>query len=186
MNIFVESGIQVDLTGKPHFRFENLNVYNGRRGLSGRSVKEMDFCWLDNGRLIMLELKSFSETSEIAKQGNISAADFTAYLIQETAPKIWDSLLMFSACWLPTQKGLILRNELDPDFHALIEKIHIVIVLDVPEWFKAYFDTLRQRFQIVLNGKLALFDCKNNLTVCMPHQLKRTSLRDYVRPAGDV
>lgn len=179
MSLFVESGIELDLTGKPHFRFTNLKAY---QAICGQHVQEMDYCWIYNDELILLEVKSYSEESDIARQAELTPDKFTDYLVQKTVPKIWDSLLMLSACWLSTQKGLLFRCELSDVFHTLAGKIRIVIVVDLPDNLKTYFPTIRDRFQTVSKGKLALFDCKN-LIVCMPQQLAETPLKEYVRLA---
>ena len=182
MSLFVESGVQVDLTGKPHFRFQDLESY---RTIKGQHVQEMAYCWLDAEKPVMLELKAYSEEVEHAKQENTTVDEFIAYLIQKTTPKVWDSLLMFSACWLPTDKGLAFRNELDPTFHTHIQQIGIIIVLDVPDWFKPQFASLKKRFRTVLKGKMALFDIRS-LIVCMPGQLKKTPFAAYLQSVGDT
>lgn len=166
--IYGESNVRVDLTGKPHFRFQDLDTY---RSISGQHVKEMDFCWLRDGKLFMLEVKAYSDEVEQAKEENVTAEQFVKYLVDKTAPKVWDTLLMFSACWLPTRKGIEFRDNLSEAFHTPICPIYVVIVLDVPSWFKRqHFATLRTRFRGVLRGKMALFDSKS-IVVCTPGQL---------------
>ncbi|MBF0131418.1 MAG: hypothetical protein HQL75_02370 [Magnetococcales bacterium] len=168
MAIYEESNVRVDLTGIPHFRFQNLAAY---KKISGQHVKEMDFCWLRDGKLFMLEAKAYSDEREQAKEKNVTAEQFVEYLVDKTAPKVWDSLLMFSACWLPTDKGTKFRADLPEEFHTPICPICIVIVLDVPDWFKRqHFATLRTRFRDVLRGKMALFDSEC-IVVCTPCRL---------------
>lgn len=169
MSISVESGMRVDLTGKPHFRFQELTAY---QSVSGQHVKEMDYCWLDNNVLFMLELKSYSAEVVEAREGQKASDQFVDYLIDKTAPKVWDSLLLLSACWLRTKKGDKLRQELDVQFHVRIERIRVVIVLEVPDWFKPQFETLKRQFRKVLLGKMALFD-SSSLIVCMPENLDK-------------
>ena len=94
MSLFSESGVQVDLTGKPHFRFQDLEAY---RSIKGQHVQEMD----------------------------------------------------------------------------------------VPDWFKPQFDSLKKRFRTVLKGKMALFDTPS-LIVCMPGQLKKTPFAAYLQSVGDI
>jgi len=182
MSVFIESGVRVDLTGKCYFRFQDLAAY---RSVKGQYVKEMDFCWMDGEQLIMLELKAYTEEVEHAREENITAEAFIDYLINITAPKIWDSLLMLSACWLSTDKGIEFRDELTPEFHAKIQRIGIVIVLDVPDWFEPQFGELKGRFREVLKGKMALFDIRR-LIVCMPSQLEETPFATYLQPAGET
>lgn len=167
VDVYEESNVKVDLTGKPHFRFQDLAAY---KSISGQHVKEMDFCWLNNGELFLLEVKTYADEVPQAKEENITADKFIKYLVDKTAPKVWDSLLMFSACWLPTNKGKEFLTDLPQQFHVPIGRICVVIVLDVPGWFKQYFGTLKKRFQKVLQGKMALFDSKC-IIVCMPDQL---------------
>lgn len=178
--VYCESGVQVNLADKPHFRFQDLKVY---RQLSGRHVQEMDFCWLADDRLILLELKAYKDEVEQAKEEHIPPDQFVDHLVAKTAPKIWDALLMFSACWLPTKKGEEFRKELSPVFHKRIARMGVVIVLDVPPWFIPHFNTLKRRFRTVLVGKLALFDCQS-LLVCMPDELGNTRLAATLQPVG--
>ncbi|MBF0604612.1 MAG: hypothetical protein HQL07_13080 [Nitrospirae bacterium] len=168
MAIDEESNVRVDLTGKPHFRFQDLAAY---KKISGQHVKEMDFCWLRDGKLFMLEVKAYSDEMEQAKEENVTAEQFVKYLVDKTAPKVWDSLLMFSACWLPTNQGTQFRDDLPKAFHTPICPICVVIVLDVPAWLKRqHFATLRTRFRDVLRGKMTLFDSEN-IIICTPGQL---------------
>ena len=76
MSLFVESGVQVDLTGKPHFRFTKLKAY---QAISGQHVQEMDYCWIYNDNLILLEVKSYSEESDIAKRAVQVCAGFSVH-----------------------------------------------------------------------------------------------------------
>ncbi|MEO5331451.1 MAG: hypothetical protein H7839_05455 [Magnetococcus sp. YQC-5] len=180
MSVSIESGMRVDLTGKPHFRFQDLAAY---RSVSGQHVKEMDYCWLDAQELFMLELKAYSDVRAQARAEQMTSDQFLAYLINKTAPKVWDSLLLFSACWLPTNKGKELRQELDVRFHVRIECIRVVIVVAVPDWFKPQFETLRRRFREVLQGKMALFDSRS-LIVCMPEHLVQYPALACITPIG--
>lgn len=178
MAVFVESGVHVDLSGKLYFRFQDLTAY---RRVSCQHVQEMDFCWMDGEELILLELKNYSKEVDHAKAEQTTATRFLDYLIERTTPKVWDSLLMLSACWLGTEKGYEFRTELPSVFHTRAKKIHVVIVLGVPDKFKPQFGRLRDRFRDVLQGKMALFDSKS-LIVCMPDHLHRIPLLACLQP----
>lgn len=178
MTLFNESEVRGDLTGKPHFRFQDLKAY---QSISGHHVKEMDYCWLDAEQLILLEMKAYADECEQAKLDRIPPDQFISSLVEKTAPKVWDSLLMFSACWLATSKGQEFRRELDEKFH-IRQQIGVVIVLDVPQQFRPHFWMVKERFRSVLKGKMSLFDSRR-LIVCMPSQLALTPFADYLQSA---
>jgi hypothetical protein len=61
MAVYEESGLRFDLPDGAHFRLATTVSY---RPLSGQSLKEMDFAWLHEGKLVLLEVKDFTLTSE--------------------------------------------------------------------------------------------------------------------------
>lgn len=186
MDIFDESGVRVDMTGKKYFRFQDISAY---KQISGQCVKEMDVCWLDNNQLILLELKDYKQSLLEAKQNNIIPKQFVKFVCNNIECKLWDSLLMLSACWLPTKSGGKLRNELDSVFHQLPDQIRVVIVIDMQEIdIRRHFTPLQKELKKRLKGKLSLFDVSDQfLTICMPQHLKTYNpLKDCIQPAQDT
>lgn len=64
---YLESGLQLDLPSEQHFRFADLPAY---KKLGGQKLKEMDFAWTDTGKLILLEVRSYAETSAVLGQAD--------------------------------------------------------------------------------------------------------------------
>lgn len=58
MATYVESGLCLDLPDGQHFRFADLPAY---KALSGQHLKEMDFAWIADGKLVLLEVRSYAQ-----------------------------------------------------------------------------------------------------------------------------
>lgn len=66
--IYNESGLTLDLPDGRHFRFADLPAY---KLLSGQNLREMDFAWVDAGKLFLLEVRSYAQVST-----TLTGADF--------------------------------------------------------------------------------------------------------------
>ena len=92
-NKYTESGIEVDLSGFSHFRFEECRGYEEIKGLN---IKEIDFGWWNAGEncLYLLELKDYSfVTNHLPKEKS-------GELIENLLKKSQDVIFMLSATWL--------------------------------------------------------------------------------------
>jgi hypothetical protein len=152
MPIFEESGLRVALPAEGSFRFADIAAY---RRVSGQAVSEMDVGWLDRDRLILLELKDYSEHE--------SRQDLRAKLVAKGR----DSLVMLHAVWRDLGDfARALGSELPPGCRAP-QKLLLVFVLktgaagvpgmglrslkeDVQSHISAYAEILGVRSLIVL------------------------------------
>lgn len=205
VEIHTESGVQVDLTGKPHFRFQDLPAY---KQIKGQHLKEMDYCWLHDGELFLLEVKSYADAlAEIRRKDvgeQVAGKDIRENKVDrqksiikrfwdKTIPKISDSLLMFSASWVGTLKGEALSKQFtSPEFTVPPRRISIIIIVEMPEEqsdrYRDRFSEIRKRCRVVTRGQRALFDQPGNscrLFVLTPDELNNRGypFRDYIHPA---
>lgn len=124
MAIYHESGLELNLPDGLHFRFADLPVYIK---LKGQNLKEMDFCWLHQDALVMVEVRDYR-----AKQDDLRPEDFKPKQsrFEALVDKMTGSLLLLAAAWSGTTKGQEMRAEL-PKFaqNAMVLKPIIVIYL---------------------------------------------------------
>ena len=104
MATYEESGLRLTLPDDQHFRFADLAPY---RSLSGQHLKEMDFAWIDQGKLILLEVRSYAQVTE-----TLTGPDFmptkgraAPFRFQALLDKVTDTLLMLAAAWAGTGWG---------------------------------------------------------------------------------
>ena len=101
--IFIESNVQIDLTGRDHFRFSDCPGY---QSLNGSGLKEMDVGWMEAssstggaGKLYLLELKNFGLETLTGRGGHRypNYAAKAEFIISELVRKSIDSVCMLMA-----------------------------------------------------------------------------------------
>ena len=132
-DVFTESGITIDLTGRQHFRFATCAGY---RPLSGMGLKEMDFGWFEPGaaggagKLYLVELKDFS-LETLAGRGGTSYPTYAAkadFIIEELVRKSLDSVCMLVAVAAGVPATATLAPCLPPSYHpgTAVQLVHIL------------------------------------------------------------
>ena len=98
MAIFNESGLTLDLPDGLHFRFADLLAY---KLLSGQNLKEMDFAWIDGGKLFLLEVRSYTQVSTTLTGADLIPLKGQAvpHRFEALIDKLTDSLLMLLAAF---------------------------------------------------------------------------------------
>ncbi|AFY72059.1 hypothetical protein Pse7367_3836 (plasmid) [Thalassoporum mexicanum PCC 7367] len=150
---YQESGLNISLPNNQCFRFCDLNTY---KGLKGKQLKEVDFCWWDSSRntFWLLEVKDYSHLTSIEKLPD--------HLLENLTNKITDSLLILGAAWSGTNKGQNILHELPSTFRIFPmtpHKMKIVCILKLTEHHKkVYLKPLKDNLNNRLAGRVALFD----------------------------
>lgn len=140
---YMESGVLVRLPHKQHFRFQNLRTY---QKLSGKGLKEMDFCWLES-------LAGKDETLFFLME--IWSKPTASNIIEELTGKIIDSLLMLASLWLPQ---VDLHKDVPGEFHRPPYSIEVfVVITGASEHIGPLKDQLNTH---LLKSQLSLFNIK--------------------------
>lgn len=154
MAVYEESGLRFDLPEGAHFRLAAAASY---RPLSGQYLKEMDFCWVHEGRLVLLEVKDFTATTAM-----LNGADFVPaknhpnpWRFDELVCKITDTLLMMLAGWSGNPWGKGLLAELPAAVRKPV-KLVLAVGLDLPAHLKVYLGALKTALNDRLKGRLKL------------------------------
>lgn len=154
MAIYEESGLRLDLPDEAHFRLAATTSY---RPLSGQFLKEMDFAWVHEGRLVLLEVKDFTETT-----ATLAGPDFvpvkgqpSPWRFDELIGKITDTLMMLLAGWSDNDWGKGLCAELPVAARKPI-KLVLAVGLDLPVELRVYLSALRIALNARLKGRLQL------------------------------
>lgn len=154
MAVYEESGLRFDLPEGAHFRLAAAASY---RPLSGQHLKEMDFCWVHEGRLVLLEVKDFTATAAMLKGADFVPAKNhpNPWRFDELVCKITDTLLMMLAGWSgnPWDKGLL--AELPAAVREPV-KLVLAVGLDLPAHLKVYLGALKTALNDRLKGRLKL------------------------------
>ncbi|MBC7213752.1 MAG: hypothetical protein H5U28_00850 [Burkholderiaceae bacterium] len=152
MAVYEESGLRLDLPDGGHFR---LAATAGYRPLSGQYLKEMDFSWVHEDKLVLLEVKDFTQTTAM-----LAAADFVPvknqpnpWRFDELVGKITDTILMMLASWSGTAWGKSLAAELPAAVRKPI-KLVLAVALDLPANLKVYLGALKTALNDRLKGRL--------------------------------
>ncbi|QHI99653.1 hypothetical protein GT347_17720 [Xylophilus rhododendri] len=156
---YFESGLRLDLPAGRHFRFSDLPAY---RLLSGRKLKEMDFAWIDTGKLFLLEVRSFVQIA-----GTLTDADLVPakgrpapFRFDALIDKITDSVLMLLAAWADTTWGRQLKAELPAAAQATMP-LKLVVAIELPATLTVHLQGLRDALNARLKGRVALADVKS-------------------------
>lgn len=159
MATYLESGLSLNLPDGQHFRFADLPAY---RKLSGQHLKEMDFAWLDKGKLFLLEVRSYAQVTT-----TLTGADFLPVKgqaapdrYQVLVDKVTDSLLMMLAAWADSAQGQNLKKSLPAGARARLP-LKLVIAIDLPANLVVHLQGLRDSLNERLRGRTALADVRN-------------------------
>ncbi len=178
MAIYEESGLRFDLPDGAHFRLATTASY---RPLSGQSLKEMDFAWLHENKLVLLEVKNFTLTST-----PLVATDFVPikgqphpWRFDELVNKVTDTLLMLSAGWGRTGWGNGLAEELPNEARVPITLV-LGVGLDMPAELKVHLSALRTALNARLQGRLKLIDVQSIALMDYDLMITRPTFSPYV------
>ena len=144
-----ESGFEIEIS-KRHFRFSECDAY---KQISGKSIKEMDFCIFDDKKneLTFLEIKNYEQ---IKNKSELN----TGKLIETLCLKVVDSLLMFCAVWLRTSWGSDFLSCVPTRIKNFIEirKINIFFFINLPKSIQT-LNIIQDEVNRKLEGKLNIF-----------------------------
>ncbi|MCD6594747.1 hypothetical protein J7L68_03640, partial [bacterium] len=147
---YSESGFNIEIS-KKHFRFSECYAY---KQISGKSVKEMDFCIFDDEKreLILVEIKNYIKIQ--------NKSEFKTDKLTETlCLKVVDSLLMFCAGWLKTNWGndfLICIPDTIKKY-IQVNKINIFFFIKIPKSLETFMPIVQDDVNKKLEGKLDIF-----------------------------
>jgi hypothetical protein len=163
---YTESGLHLDLPDGQHFRFEDLPAY---RTLSGKYLKEMDFAWIDGGKLFLLEVKSFEEVTETLTGAHFvpTKGQPTPFRYEALINKVTDSLLMILAVWADSDCGRAIRDSLPSGARSRLP-LKLVIALDLPAQLTIHLPVLRDSLNARLSGRIALADVSRVVLIDYP------------------
>lgn len=159
MTVYIESGLRLDLPNGQHFRFADLAPY---QTLSGQHLKEMDFAWVDSGKLFLLEVRSYAHITQ-----PLSLADFVPvqnrpdpFRFSALIDKVTDSVLMMLGAWADTTWGQQLKAQLPAAAHARMP-LKLVVAVELPAPLRVHLQGLRDSLNARLRGRVALADVRN-------------------------
>ena len=167
MAVYQESGLRLDLPEGQHFRFADLEPY---KALSGQNFKEMDFAWINAGKVFLLEVRDYSQVMT-----TLTGADFLPVKGQPVQPrfqalidKVTDSTLMLLAAWAGSAWGQQLKTAL-PTSAQSVMPLKLVIAIELPSVLTMHLQSLRDSLNARLRGRVGVVD--------VPHVI----LIDYAR-----
>lgn len=157
MATYTESGLSLDLPDGEHFRFADLAAY---RRLSGQKLKEMDFAWLHDGRLWLLEIKDYTKLSDPLTRADLVPEKTVAgkskpHRFEGLVGKVADSLMMLLATWASTPVGGEMANQMPAAARQWLP-LKLVVALDVLPGFLPYLGHISTALNDELKGRLSL------------------------------
>lgn len=162
-----ESGLQVTLPNGEHFRFATLPSYIP---LKGQHLKEMDFAWIHQNKLIILEVKDFSGIAVLPYQK----------LLDNLINKVTDSLMMLLSGWSSGAWGSAFAPQLPIAAQAPVPLI-LAVALDLPADLHVHLSALRTALNARLKGRLQLANVQS-IALMDYMTLRRNSLfSQYIR-----
>lgn len=163
MAVYNESGLRLDLPDGQHFRFAELAAY---KRLSGQHLKEMDFAWVADGKLYMLEVRSYAQIGSTLAGADLVAAKGAAkpHRYEALIDKITDSLLMLLAAWADTGTGQTIKADLPAVARARLP-LKLIVALELPANLSVHLPALRDSLNERLRGRMALADVRNVVVV---------------------
>lgn len=179
MAIYNESGLTFDLPDGQHFRFSELAAY---KRLSGQHLKEMDFAWVAQGKLFVLEVRSYAQISS-----PLAGADFVAvnggakpHRYQALIDKLTDSLLMLLAAWADTDLGQSIKAGLPVAARSRLP-LKLVIALDLPAGLTVHLPVLRDSLNQRMRGRMALADVRSVTLIDYPRLLANPMFGTFIK-----
>jgi len=147
-HIYIESGLQIDMSGFKHFRFETCA---GHKKLS--NIKEIDFGWWDHHQqcLMLVELKGLHKVCPEKRLEKATA------LIENLWKKTIDVWLMLCAVWLDSRGGDEIKTCFPAEIH---NKCHVRIfhLINCDRSFEMHLPFLNTKLKHKLDGYHRLFD----------------------------
>lgn len=167
MAIYDESGLRFNLPDGLHFRLADLPAY---KAVNGLSVKEMDFAWLDGGRLVVLEVRNYAQVTATLTGADLLPGQGQAppFRFQALIDKVTDTTLMLLAAWAGTKWGLQLRADLPTPARTPLP-LKLIVAVDLPQALTVHLLGLRDSLNARLRGRVVLAD------------VDRVVLMDYAR-----
>ena len=169
MATYIESGLRLDLPDGQHFRFADLAAY---KALCGHQLKEMDFSWIDGGKLFLLEVRSYAQVTT-----TLTGADFipvkgqtSPFRYEALIDKVTDSLLMLLAAWMNSNhgNGRAIRESLPVAARARLP-LKLVIAVDLPPTLSVHLQGLRDSLNARLRGRISLGDVRSVVLIDYAH-----------------
>ncbi len=168
-----ESGVELGLPDKDHFRFQDCEAYNKVKGMG---IKEMDFCWWNQTKDSIYLLEALDTKKDSSQE-----------ILLKIVVKGLDSLLLLLAVWMDTRFGESLGSELPKSFPTAIPTKFIFIFIlrtrsghavssDKKGQFAPYQDKARSR----LRSRLGLFSGNPRLVIDDKESIIRIALGDAV------
>ncbi len=158
MAIYHESGLSLDLPDGLHFRFAELPAY---QRLNGQYLKEMDFAWVDGGKLFLLEVRSYAQIIT-----TLTRADFVPvqgqprpHRHEALVDKLTDSLLMLLAAWADTDYGKSIKAGLPAAARSRLP-LKLIVAIELPSNLSVHLSGLRDSLNARLRGRIALADVR--------------------------
>ena len=178
MPIYVESGLRLDLPAGLHFRFADTAAY---QIVKSHSVKEMDFAWVDSGKLFLLEVRSYRQVAQ-----RLSQADFMpvkgqaeSFRFNALIDKVTDSVMMMLSAWSDTKWGQQLKAELPVEAQARIP-LKLVIAVELPAPLAVHLQGLRDSLNARLKGRIALADVQGVVLIDYARLISNPAFNGYV------
>ena len=156
MATYSESGLCLDLPDGQHFRFADLAAY---KPLSGQHLKEMDFAWVHEGKLILLEVRSYSQVTATLTGGDFAPVKGKPlpHRYEALIDKLTDSLLMLLATWADTDYGKSIKTGLPAAAQSRLP-LKLVVAVELPAHLAVHLPGLRDSLNQRMRGRIALAD----------------------------
>jgi hypothetical protein len=153
---YVESGLELNLPDGEHFRFASMATYSQ---VSGQQVKEMDFAWLHDGKLWLLEVKDFKQVTDPLTMGDFVAVGGkpAPRRFEDLVTKVTDSLLMLLAAWAQSGWGRKLAAEL-PAAARRPMPLKLIVAIELPAALAVHLGALKTALNDRLRGRVAMAD----------------------------
>ena len=179
MAIYNESGLTFDLPDGQHFRFSELAAY---KRLSGQHLKEMDFAWVAQGKLYMLEVRSYAQVGSTLAGADLVAVsgDAKPYRFEALIDKLTDSLMMLLAAWADTAVGQSIKAGLPVAARSRLP-LKLVIALDLPAELTVHLPALRDSLNERMRGRMALADVRSVTLIDYPRLLANPIFSAFIK-----
>jgi hypothetical protein len=179
MTIYEESGLRLDLPDGAHLRLAATAAY---RPLSGQHLKEMDFGWLHDDRLVLLELRDYTTTTlPLSGTDLVPDKDLPSpHRFDDLVSKLTDTLLMLAACWAGTDWGQKLQAEL-PEAAKQPLKLVLAIGLDLPLHLRVHLPGLRAALNARMKGRMQLLGIEAVAVLHYDTLLQRSTFSPYIQ-----
>lgn len=146
-----ESGLRFSLPAE-HFRICDIPLYDQ---LKSFALKEMDFCWLENNRILLVEVKDFRQATpqtlkSFLPEKHLSPSRFLAWV-----DKVTDAMLILQAIWLDSSQGGAFRSQVPP-WAGKPKPLTFIIAICLPQSLVQHQLTLRDKIVNRLKGRMML------------------------------